>query len=942
VKLLRSLWDWSWTVTLPVTTFFLFWTIETFEQWRAFTVDYDARPATIPLRDAGVDHFHHMLRQLTLPFSGNDLQRIPPALQLPSIQLFAKGTELAKLAQDLPYSGFQFIDGLLTYGDGPHEVKLRYRGDFVWHWGFPKKSLRIKTSANDLFAGLREFNLIAPKFPAQIDNYLSLKLARHLGLIAPRCELVNVFLNGRNQGLHEFTEQLDEGTLRRHDRMPGDLFAGDLIGKDRFAGLSNRVFDLPQQWSKVAENNHYALGSRASLDRLVAILNGPTTEATHAELSQLLDMDAFGRFGAFELLTQTTHYDEFHNWRLFWDPWRCKLEPVVWDPAGQAPGSADTIAHDLVPSRLQMWLCRNGDYLAARQQALQDYFGGGMAARFDADVQWAVAAAQAALACDPDIRPTDGAQVDAAMQALLDRQRRIARELRRVFLEPSGHVQWARIDDTTLRLLIDGRRPTTEVALRFARPLAGPLPCVLRYLHFGVAHEVDLAGAVSVRDATLCVQARLFAQLVPRFVAHPGQPLRQHTLAVGPATYELSFAGLPADNPLLEVTATRGGEVGPVEPVATLVMTDLDFVYRSNAPRPRRQAQVWRGAVAIATTTEVFDDVVIEAGACIALAAKASLLFRGRVTALGTPEQPIRFAPASEGQDPWGTVLLSGASGNGSVFRCCDVRGGSGYVVPLEECCSMFSIHGCKDVRIEHCTFAENHRFDDMIHAVYADVVFDHVTLDGARMDALDCDLSTVVIRNSAFVRSGNDGVDLMTTRALVHDCTFTDNGDKGISIGEASSLIALRNRFDGCNKAMEAKDGSIAHAANCEIKHCRKALNSYKKNWRYDSGGRITVHKSVVVDNEALPTADGWSHAELIDCQVNGEPVVEYDQEYVDGKPSTRMRNTARLIECDAGPTPRSAAVLPFPADLGALQGLAGELWKGVRADRRGVPDGH
>ena len=110
----------------------------------------------------------------------------------------------------------------------------------------------------------------------------------------------------------------------------------------------------------------------------------------------------------------------------------------------------------------------------------------------------------------------------------------------------------------------------------------------------------------------------------------------------------------------------------------------------------------------------------------------------------------------------------------------------------------------------------------------------------------------------------------------------------------------------------MEAKDGSIAWLANCDIRGCKKALNAYKKNWRYDSGGYITVTKSFVGENGSLPTADVWSRAQLLDCQVKGELVADYDQEYVDGS-STRMRNTARLVDCDGGPGPKMRLPLPF-----------------------------
>ena len=252
----------------------------------------------------------------------------------------------------------------------------------------------------------------------------------------------------------------------------------------------------------------------------------------------------------------------------------------------------------------------------------------------------------------------------------------------------------------------------------------------------------------------------------------------------------------------------------------------------------------------------------------------------------------------------------------------------------------MFSVHNCKDIRIEHCTFADNHLYDDMIHVMYAEVILDDIRLLNARMDALDCDISKVVLRNSRFIKSGNDGVDLMTATAIVHDCVFEKNGDKGISIGEGTYLVAARCVFDGCVKAMEAKDSSIAHVFNCEIVNCNRAFNSYKKNWRYDAGGNIFVYKSFLAKNREMPTADQWSRAELIDCAIDKGAVIApmCDMSYVDGT-TVRMVNHARMTDCNGGRGPKHRRPFPFPSTLRHMEGMALALWLSMRIDYRGVP---
>jgi len=941
---LRWAWRWSWVVTLPGCALFALWSTATWQRWRKFSVDFNAMPWKATLHETGVDVFDSMSWQARIRLQGSNLASVPVAQQLRSIQLFAGESELAKLDEDLPYSGLDFVDALLMYADGLHKVQMRYRGDFLHHWGYDKKSLRIKTKTDDLFAGMRQFNLIVPKFGEQLNNALSYRLTSLLGLITPQCEVVNVFVNGRNRGVHEFTEQLDEGTLRRHDRMPGDIYSGELVGRDEYRGASNRVFDMPQAWQKVAANNHYALESRVPLQRLLRLIDGSPSEASQAELSELLDMNAWGRFGAFEVLAQTHHFDECHNWRLFWDPWRSRFEPMIWDPIGWAimwlPVDGVACASDIVTSRLHQWLLQNGDFLQARHEALQRFFERGQMEQFLAEFEVMFTNTSKALLHDPNIHPNHD-MVQVSMEGFRLYVERILPVLRAAHLDDTGTIRWAQADASTVRLLVDGRRPTSEVALQFERPLTAPVSVVLRLRHFGAPHDVDLSPGVSVQDGRLRVPARLFCQLVPTFRNRGGQTMGQHGRAAAPATYDLCLQGVPAGNRLRDVQVVRAGKQESAVAVAELPPLDVEFLYRATPPQRSATPLVWSGEVLIDGVREVKDDVSIEPGTVVRLGPGASVLFRGRVTAAGTRERPIRFEPQSAGQEPWGTVALNGEACSGSALQWCNMHGGSGYKVPLEEYCSMFSIHNCEQVSVADCAFAENYQCDDMIHIVYASVVFDRVTLTGGLSDGLDCDISTVVVRNSSFVRCKNDGVDLMTTRASIHDCRFEQDGDKGISIGEGSHLLALRNRFVSCNIGMEAKDGSVAHVGNCDIRRCTKAMNAYKKNWRYASGGFLTVYKSVVVDNETSPTADHWSRLELIDCQVTGDLAAQYDQQNLDGT-TTHLRNTARIVDGDAGPAVRHAHPLPFPEDLRPLERQFAELWGSLRAETRGVPDGH
>src|SRR5262249_36949780 len=137
-------WRWSATATLPVAIVFVWWALGTLAQWKTFAVDYDSSPVVVDLHDVGVDRWRHMVGSTELALSPRTIASQPPDRALRTVQLLIGDSELAKLDGNLPYSGFEFVEGRLLFPDGLHQVAIKYRGDFLVHWGYEKKSLRVR------------------------------------------------------------------------------------------------------------------------------------------------------------------------------------------------------------------------------------------------------------------------------------------------------------------------------------------------------------------------------------------------------------------------------------------------------------------------------------------------------------------------------------------------------------------------------------------------------------------------------------------------------------------------------------------------------------------------------------------------------------------------------------------------------------------------------
>lgn len=150
---------------------------------------------------------------------------------------------------------------------------------------------------------------------------------------------MRVILNNEDRGVHILVEQLREITLRRHHLMPADIYQGEIIGKDKHTDSHiSHLFESASVWDKVAINNHYPDQAKKPLAYLLQLIEEQDTPDAQAELSRIMDLQAWARFSVFESLTQTRHYDNVHNWRLYYDPWRQKFLPIVWDPVGWVSG----------------------------------------------------------------------------------------------------------------------------------------------------------------------------------------------------------------------------------------------------------------------------------------------------------------------------------------------------------------------------------------------------------------------------------------------------------------------------------------------------------------------------------------------------------------------------------------------------------------------------
>jgi len=146
-------------------------------------------------------------------------------------------------------------------------------------------------------------------------------------------------------------------------------------------------------------------------------------------------------------------------------------------------------------------------------------------------------------------------------------------------------------------------------------------------------------------------------------------------------------------------------------------------------------------------------------------------------------------------------------------------------------------------------------------------LLIDDILVTDANGDAIDCDISSGLIKNTEVRKPRNDGIDLMTSLVDLENVKVRGAGDKGISFGENASPLVMDCQIRDCVIGVAFKDGSNPTLRNVVISNCRTGVSGYAKNWRYPGGGRGELVDCVLQSNGIDVLLDEQSSLVLERC---------------------------------------------------------------------------
>lgn len=788
-----------------------------------------------------------------------------------------------------------YVDGYIKK-DGPiHATQVRYRGSKPWHWIGNQKSLKLRLERGDLIDGTRVFNLLNDPTPFGLEVPIIFSIARQLDLLTPDYHMARVRLNNSDMGVYHYAAQPVEGVLRRGRRMPGALYSGDADSLDAERGVGG-LFFARQGWQQVSERAAGSEGEYAPLDQLLQMIQS----ASHAEFAAYaqrhIDLERYAAFDALDVVFGGNEHDYFSNHKLYFDPYRGRFEPVVWGFRSfrHEPG------FNLVDHPLLVRLKMVPGYLTRRNRIVFELLTDAASApqiRLYADQLFEKVAAD--LAADP--------HWDS--YKLLPRVTRF----HRFMVRPMSREKWLLVARAEMREY--GRRTRYLLDKLEEFQVAGAAyamsPGLVRVDLVAAGHSAETLREVAVEGACsgeiewradrnrngrldsadpllvagyggVSYAFDAFNELSPgaRLVARSDASERLGKVRVesAPRTYSylLKTACQPRDIALVFASQTSGRTArlqlavreAAALPVAVLPAIEDRLVWevgqRSPHPwdfpvAPALETVHWGPGVVAVEGTRIFaphQRVVIAPGTQVEMAPGASLIFRGRVTAVGTLEQPIGFV-AQDAARPFGGIALQGPAASASVFKNIRVEGGTKIGRIGVDYPSLFTIYDTRDIRLENVRFAHNSASEDVLHATYVqDLRLHEVVVIDAPVDAIDLEFSTGQLRGVRVEGAGDDCLDLMGADLLVADSVLRGCTNNAISAGEESQLSAHGLFISDSKTGLLAKNDSHARITRSLVYRTETALQTKRRDVHYTGSSSIGASDLFVVESARVLNA--------------------------------------------------------------------------------------
>ena len=779
-------------------------------------------------------------------------QSVKPKLPVVNININEKNLNFFK--EKAPDSNKEWRQAqLIDSNKNKINIQITPRGDNPDNWSFSKKSWKIKYRKNSFPGKIRKFSYELPNAAQKffgLKFYSSYFLSKLYNLPTPQMRFVELKINGKNQGYYYEIEDIDESFLRNNNLMPVNIYKGENYYSEFKLGLDNKLFNNAGLWNKVASFNQVDFNDHSDLEfHLSQISKFENRSVSANEFFQYFPIDIWVKF----ILTGSgVHSTNFHNQRIFVDPWSGWAVPIIKDPDfGQSLFLEDIyLSNNSTIDRLERALYLDPHFNYKLYLYYYDYvFKRKIISKLITEIL--VIKEQLINSINDDF------EYKYFRKKFFKNENLDKEKINSIIEEYISYLKTLENDEFFIRKLDGGwniKYKKLNIVNSDSRPF-GKIKIVFKDSIEKKEIIISLNDKKipfnQIDSKTIILDTVLLADRVP--YANYDNRFVNDFITIRPTKFSFFISNInKIDNIFVENIFTNKFEKLENVNKVSYKHSDNNYVIINNK---EPKIQTLSGKLQFNKNTIFENNIIIDAGTEILLSKDASIIFKGKVLFNGEKNNPIKIL-RSNNANPWGTIAIVGPKSKNSKIYNTIFDGGSGDKINNFKFTGMISIHNTNNIGIENMTVQNNSNFDDMVHIVYSEGVHlsDSVFLN-ANADAIDIDSSkNIFIRNILINNAQNDCLDFMQTNAVISASTFNLCEDKGLSIGERSKIIINDSQITNNLVGIESKDDSIVKINNSIIKNNEIGLSAYKKNWRYGNGGSIQ-YNNINFGNNKLNT---------------------------------------------------------------------------------------
>ena len=761
---------------------------------------------------------------------------------------------------DTPQSTKRWKKGFYLDNNEIKNIQIRLRGDNSRNWLLEKKHWRIKTQKKNLINRQRYFDYL----PFDHGKFLSGRIAYSLGVLAPKINLVELFINDQSRGIYTESENINESFLRRNFIMPVNVYKAEQILSESIIALEPNAFNSPGVLSKRAVFNQVPYADKSDFIYFYKLMRSSIdNKKKYLDLIDEIGIENWVNFAAYQIITQNFHNDNSHNFRLVSDPWSGHLIPIVYDPLIDLKINQQNYDLDISSNDMFLLLNKGSYFQNLKFNQLYKILKSNLVEKEIASL----------INKETEIKISENRDVELIYQnfnifnllsGIINKEyiSEKSSNLRKNFynkfllnnkelikyLEKKPDANWFK-KNYGFDIFVNGNLPISNLKINFVNKKP---KWISIDLNENGAIDDNEEKIFPTDDHNFYIPYTFYANRISSSSSTIG--LLELQLKIAKTRFKfLTDESVKPSSIEFQNTYTKKTFNLNEKNINALPASALNYPIKNESNNKDKQYDkiILSGTIEIDKTHVYNEPVVIEAGTKFKIKKNKSLIFKNQVLAQGTESLPIKFEKFNN--ENWGTIALQGKNTENSIFENVIINGGSGDTSSTNiRYISAFSIHKTQNVKLKNLKIINNNKYDDALHIVYSEnIKIDNINIQDAFSDAIDFDMSkNITLTNSEIINPGNDSIDMMESSVIIDNCIFKKSNDKGISVGEQSFLILHNSTLLENNFGVSTKDGSLSLIYNSNFLKNNTDINNYKKNWRYGDGGVTKIFKSVFKNN--------------------------------------------------------------------------------------------